>query len=129
MDKQILSIGLKVLLSLILCFGVQYAILTYFDFSDSLKSLGYSLQGFYGFELIFTIVMLLAMFGIKNSLPEQLGFVFLGFITLRLVASYLFAANGLDHEDTTGAFKYNFLLIILVFLVGDAFIAYRILNK
>lgn len=129
MDKQILSIGLKVLLSLILCFGVQYAILTYFDFNDQLKSLGYTLQGFYGFEFIFTVVMLLAMFGIKNSLPEHLGFVFLGFITLRLIASYLFGASGLDHENTHEIFKFNFLVIVLVFLAGDAFIAYRILNK
>lgn len=91
--------------------------------------LGYSLEMFYGFEFIFSVVIFFALFGIKNSMPNNLGFVFLGFITLRLIASYLFAKRGLDHEMIQEGFKYNFLVIILVFLGGDAFVAYSILNK
>ncbi|MHC5201042.1 hypothetical protein [Myroides sp. LJL119] len=129
MDKSILKIGLKVIISLVICFFAQYAILYFSGWDSSLSKLGYSLAGLYGFELIFSIVILLAMVGIVKSLPEHLGFVFLGFITLRLIGSYLFVEQGLDHVDTDDAFKYNFVIVVLVFLGTDAYTAFRVLNK
>lgn len=129
MSKEALGVGLKVIVSLLICFAVHFAIISFTDFGDSINNLGYSLIGFYGFELIFTLGVFFAMFGMKSSMPNNLGFVFLGVITLRLIASYLFAREGLDNEEVDQTFKYNFLIIVLVFLAGDAYIAYHILNK
>ncbi|MBB1140605.1 DUF6168 family protein [Myroides sp. WP-1] len=129
MDKETLQIGLKLFIGLVVVFALHYAVVAFTNAGNSLIELGYSLEQFYGFEFIFSIIIFFAMFGIKNSLPNNLGFVFLGFITVRLIASYLFAKNGLDHEMADEGFKYNFLVIVLVFLGGDAFVAYSILNK
>lgn len=129
MSKEALGVGLKVLISLLICFAVHYAIISFTDFGNSIVNLGYSLLGFYGFELIFTLGVFFAMFGMKSSMPNNLGFVFLGVITLRLIASYLFAREGLDSEAVDQTFKYNFLVIVLIFLASDAYIAYHILNK
>ncbi|MHC5353184.1 hypothetical protein ACYSNX_03180 [Myroides sp. LJL115] len=129
MDKNLLNIGFKVLGILIICFCAQFAVLYFTGWHESLSNLEYSLVGLYGFELIFSIVIFFAMIGIAKSLPEQLGFVFLGFITLRLIGSYLFAEQGLDHVDTQDVFKYNFVIIVLIFLGTDAYTAYRVLNK
>lgn len=129
MDKETVQIGLKLFIGLVVAFALHYAVIAFTDAGNSLLDLGYSLEKFYGFEFIFSIIIFFAMFGIKNSLPNNLGFVFLGFITMRLIASYLFAKNGLDHEMMDEGFKYNFLLLVLVFLGGDAFVAYSILNK
>lgn len=129
MDKNILNIGLKVIICIAICFIAQFAILYFTNWDSSLSKLNYSLAGLYGFELIFSIVILFAMVGMAKSLPEQLGFVFLGFITLRLIGSYLFAEQGLDHVDTDDTFKYNFVIVVLVFLGTDAYTAFRVLNK
>lgn len=129
MSKEALGVGLKVIVSLLICFAVHFAIISFTDFGDSINNLGYSLIVFYGFELIFTLGVFFAMFGMKSSMPNNLGFVFLGVITLRLIASYLFAREGLDNEEVDQTFKYNFLIIVLIFLAGDAYIAYHILNK
>lgn len=129
MDRETVQMGVKLLVGLIVVFALHYAVVAFTSAGDSLIALGYSLEKFYGFELIFTIATFFGLVGIKNSLPNNLGFVFLGFITLRLIASYLFAKKGLDHEMVEEGFKYNFLAIVLVFLGGDAFVAYRILNK
>ena len=129
MDRETVQIGLKLFIGLVVVFVMHYAVVAFTDAGNSLLELGYSLEKFYGFEFVFSLIIFFALFGIKNSLPNNMGFVFLGFITMRLIASYLFAKNGLDHEMTDEGFKYNFLLIVLVFLGGDAFIAYSILNK
>lgn len=129
MDKGILSIGVKLSIGLLICFGMHFAIFSFTNFGDSFKSLNYSLESFYGFEFIFSIASLFALTGIKNSMPNNLGYVFLGLITLRLFASYLFARTGLDSEQVDEFFKYNFLLIVLIYLAGDAYIGYSILNK
>lgn len=129
MDKETLHIGLKLFIGLVVVFALHYAVVAFTDAGESLMDLGYSLEKFYGFEFLFSIALFFSMFAIKNSLPNNLGFVFLGFITLRLIASYLFARKGLDSETVVEGFKYNFLAIVLVFLGGDAFVAYSILNK
>ncbi|WP_413511058.1 DUF6168 family protein [Myroides odoratus] len=129
MDKETLHIGLKLFIGLVVVFALHYAVVAFTDAGESLMDLGYSLEKFYGFEFLFSIALFFSMFAIKNSLPNNLGFVFLGFITLRLIASYLFAKKGLDSEAVVEGFKYNFLVIVLVFLGGDAFVAYSVLNK
>lgn len=129
MDKETVSLSLKLFGVLAVVFAIHFALFTYTDFGQSFVELGYSLAGFYGFEFIFSIGMLFAMQGIKTSMPNSLGYVFLGFITVRLLASYLFVREGLDSDNVDELFKYNFLLVVLIYLGGDAFIAYRILNK
>ncbi len=129
MDKKILGIGVRVLAFIIICFCVQYAVLYFTGSHEFISKLGHSLEGLYGFELIFSVVMLFAMVGISKSLPEQLGFVFLGFITLRLIGSYLFVQQGLDSIEAHDVFKYNFVITVLVFLATDAYTAFKVLNK
>ncbi|WP_121964822.1 hypothetical protein [Myroides sp. N17-2] len=129
MDKGTLGLGLKILGVLAIAFALHFALFTFTDFGQSFVELGYSLVGFYGFELLFTIGILFAMEGIKTSMPNSLGYVFLGFITVRLLASYLFVRAGLDSEKVDELFKYNFLLVVMIYLGGDAFVAYHVLNK
>ncbi|MDR2222615.1 MAG: DUF6168 family protein [Flavobacteriaceae bacterium] len=129
MTKDILGIGLRVIVGLLLCFMLHYALFTFTSLGQSFTQLGYSLPALYGFEIAFSIGVLLAMVGIKSSMPNNLGYVFLGFITLRLVASYLFVQEGLDSEQVDVMFKYNFLGTVLIFLAGDAYVAYHVLNK
>ncbi|MGL4581433.1 MAG: hypothetical protein ACRCVU_00480 [Flavobacterium sp.] len=129
MGKETLGLGLKILGILAIAFALHFALFTFTDFGQSFVELGYSLVGFYGFELLFTIAILFAMEGIKTSMPNSLGYVFLGFITVRLLASYLFVRAGLDSENVDELFKYNFLLVVMIYLGGDAFVAYHVLNK
>ncbi len=129
MDKGSIKVGLQLLIALIVIFALHYAFVALTDSSESLTNMGFTLEKFYAFEILFSLIVFFALYGIKNSLPENLGFVFLGLITLRLIASYLYVQEALDNEQVEQAFKFNFLAIVLIFLAGDAFVAYNILNK
>lgn len=129
MEKRTIKIGLQLLIGLIIVFAIHYGFVAVTESGASLSDMGYTLEKLYAFEFLFSIIIFIALNGIKNSLPENLGFVFLGFITLRLIASYLFVQSALDHEQVDQIFKFNFLGTVLVFLAGDAFVAYNILNK
>lgn len=129
MGKGIIKVGLQLLIAFIVVFTLHYAIVALTSSGESLTNMGFTLEKFYAFEILFSVIIFFALFGIKNSLPDNLGFVFLGLITLRLIASYLYAQDALDNEQVDQVFKFNFLAIVLIFLAGDAFVAYNILNK
>lgn len=129
MDKEILKTGGEALFLLIICFAVHRGIFLIADYGESLHRLGYSLSGLYGFEFIFTVILFLSIAGVRSVLPNSLGFLFLILITLRLAGSYLFVRSGLDSPQGDEAFKYNFLIVVLVFLGTDTYLVYRILNK
>ncbi len=129
MEKGIIKVGLQLLIAFIVVFTLHYVIVALTSSSESLTSMGFTLEKFYAFEVLFSVITFFALYGIKNSLPDNLGFVFLGLITLRLIASYLYAQEALNSEQVDEIFKYNFLAIVLIFLAGDAFVAYNILNK
>lgn len=129
MGKGIIKVGLQLLIAFIVVFTLHYAIVALTSSGESLTNMGFTLEKFYAFEILFSVIIFFTLFGIKNSLPDNLGFVFLGLITLRLIASYLYAQDALDNEQVDQVFKFNFLAIVLIFLAGDAFVAYNILNK
>ncbi|MDR0229256.1 MAG: hypothetical protein LBI72_09355 [Flavobacteriaceae bacterium] len=129
MTKDTLGVTLRVIAAMLVCFIVHYVLFAFTNIGQSFVQLGYDLPVLYGFEVIFSIGIILAMVGIKSSMPNSLGYVFLGFITLRLFASYLFVKEGLDSEQVDEMFKYNFLGTVLIFLAGDGYVAYHVLNK
>lgn len=129
MSKDMLGVSLRLVVVLLLFFIAHFVLFTTTDIGHSMVSLGYSLPILYLIEFVFSIGLVLSMVGIKNSMPHSLAYVFLGFITLRLVVSYIYVSEGLNGGMGDDTFKYNFLTVVLIFLGGDAYVAYNVLNK
>lgn len=129
MNKDMLSVGVRITVVLLLTFVLHFVLFATTDIGESMKSLGYNLPVLYLMEFVFSISLVVAMFAIMNSLPHSLGYVFLGFITLRLVASYIYISEGLNGGMADDAFKFNFLTVVLIFIMADAYVAYNVLNK
>lgn len=114
---------------IILAFAAHTGLLYVANLQSEWDQFNYSLIGIYSFELIFTALFFFALIGIYRVMPANFGFVFLGLITLRAVASYIFINKGLEIEGASSFLKYNFLVGFMLFLALDAVIAYAILNK
>jgi len=57
-----------------------------------------------------------------------LGFVFLGLLTLKFVLNYVYIHNGLA-KPQADILKYNYLIVVVLFLFYDVIFAYKALNK
>lgn len=129
MSKDMIRVGVRLTVVLLLAFVLHFVLFETTDIGESTKNLGYNLPVLYLMEFVFSISLVVALFAIMNSLPHSLGYVFLGFITLRLVASYIYISSGLNGGMADDAFKFNFLTVVLIFIAADAYVAYNVLNK
>ena len=109
-------------------FGIHTLLLSAFDQEHWWIGSGYSLIGFYAFNSIGSLVMLFALAGAIFSLPKQFGFVFLGGILLKMVASYIYLQHGLGLLENN-FIELNFLLVFFLFLFYDIYVAFRLINQ
>lgn len=129
MNRFNLKLGLQVFLVLVLFFALHLGLSIVLGFYNEWDGMGISLFGIYGFGFVLTCLIYVALIGIDFSMPQSVGYVFLGLITVRGIASYLLIDRYLEVSGSGDFLKYNFLISFLLFLLTDAFMAYRVLNK
>lgn len=83
----------------------------------------------YALQFLLSVVMIFTTVGIGNAMPQSLGYVFLGFLTLKVVVTYWVVMPVLEQEVVVDFFKYNYLGVFFLFLFFDVYIAYRVLNQ
>lgn len=83
----------------------------------------------YALQMIMSIIIVFAMVGIGQSMPQNLGYVFLGFLTLKLVINYLLVNPALESGNESDFFKYNYLGVFFLFMIFDVYVTYRVLNQ
>lgn len=88
-----------------------------------------SLWQIYALQMIMSIIIVFAMVGIGQSMPQNLGYVFLGFLTLKLVINYLLINPALESGNESDFFKYNYLGVFFLFMIFDVYVTYRVLNQ
>lgn len=128
-NKFNLKLGLQVVFFLIVCFLVHFGLTLVLGLDGQWNQYDISLTGIYGFGFILTILIYFAVIGIHFSMPQSLGYVFLGLITIRGISSYLLIDRYMEVNDSSDFLKYNFLISFFVYLISDAYMAYRVLNK
>lgn len=109
-------------------YGIHHVVLANKDIQQYWIQSGYSLKGLYFFGFIasffVTIVVLLGQW----AMPKNVGFIFLGVMTVKVIASYLFIQGGLNKfEDDF--IEYNFLVVFFIFLFFDVFVAFKAINE
>jgi len=89
----------------------------------------YPIYGIYLFFLILSLAILLFLIRIKETKPEQIGFVFLVLISIQFALSYIFLMPVLEREGASVYIeKINFFVIFIIFLALEVFLTSRLLN-
>ena len=111
-----------------IAYGVQVYLQDHLGVASDWSRVSISLGEIYLVQVVLSLVLLVALVMVKKSAAQQLGFVFLGAFTLKVVVSYFFAHNVLDQPDVD-FFKYNYLAVFFLFMIFDLYVAYSMLNK
>lgn len=83
----------------------------------------------YALQFLLSALVIIAVVSIGNVMPNNLGFVFLGVLTLKVVVNYIMLKPVLKANDSGDFFKYNFLIVFFLFMFFDVYVTYRILNQ
>lgn len=83
----------------------------------------------YALQMLMSIIIVFAVVGIGQSMPQNLGYVFLGFLTVKLVINYLLINPALESGNESDFFKYNYLGVFFLFMIFDVYVTYRVLNQ
>lgn len=81
-------------------------------------------------QVILSIIVLLVLLQVERKSKDQLGYVFLGLSSAKVIISYVFAKQFLFQEAIIEKeIKINFFIAFLIFLCLDAYFVIRLLNK
>ena len=126
--SEIFRYLIQLALFTVLAFGMHFGFQYVFEQSDYWKTAHYNLVQIYFVEMMLSVVLVIGVVVAKKTTPGNLGFAFLGLITLKAVVSYLFIAPVLDQETQDTVLKHNFLIIFLIYLAFDVYVTYQLLN-
>lgn len=128
MGKAIVFVGQLVLLALV-SFGLHFLLHSLTKKLPLWDTAYMDIWQVYVLQLLMSIVIIFAVVGIGNSMPQNLGYVFLGFLTLKVAVSYFVINPALESGTDNDFFKYNFLVVFFLFMMFDVYVTYRILNQ
>ncbi len=95
---------------------------------DQWSKTGYTLMNLYLLGFFTSLVVVILILTIHRTMPKNLGIVFLGAITLKVLVFYIYISKGLNQFDNK-FLEYNFIIVFFVFLICDVFVAFRALNE
>lgn len=112
----------------LIAFGLHSAFHWVFEQGAYWQTAHYTLVQLYFVEVLLTAIVVMGLVLVKKTSIGNLGFAFLGLITLKAVANYFFIAPVLNHEVQDDVLKHNFLIVFFIFLAFDLYVAYQLLN-
>lgn len=121
---------LKTLLSIAVpAFVIHFLIFQIPFLNEKQSTFYYSIPILYLLYFIFSKVTLFILDVIAQKSFENVGFTFLLLTSLQIGLSYLIIKPILDSPGDNSVEKWNFFVIMFLFLAIEAFITIRILNK
>ena len=127
MNNYIKNILMLVLLAVTAYFA-HYLVLDGMELSAFWSQSGYSLLGMYAVGAVGSLFALVLIMLTNWAMPKNLGFVFLGIMTIKVIAGYIYIRKGLGVFEND-FIEYNFLVVFFLFLFFDVFIAFQALNQ
>ncbi len=128
MGKALAFIGQLAILALV-SFGLHFLLQSITKQSVHWETASVQLWQIYALQFLLSALLIFGVVGIGKSMPQNLGFLFLGFLTLKLVINYIAIRGALETTATDNFFKYNFLVVFFLFMFFDVYVTYRVLNQ
>lgn len=127
MNNYIKSI-LMLLVFTVTAFFAHYLVLNGMELGDYWSRSEYTLLGLYTFGGVGSLLALVLIMLTNWAMPKNLGFVFLGIMTIKVIAGYIYVRKGLGVFEND-FIEYNFLAVFFLFLFFDVFVAFQALNQ
>ncbi len=131
-NKQKMNNYLKYLMLLLFVaaasFAAHYLVVNSMDVSQYWLQSGYSLMGMYTFGVVSSFCVIVFVLVAQWAMPKKLGLVFLGAMTVKAIASYIYIHGGLGMFEND-FLEYNFLIVFFIFLFLDVFVAFHVINQ
>lgn len=128
MGKATVFLGQLIILALVSS-GLHFLLHSLTEKTPFWETAYMDLWQIYVLQLVLSIIVIFAIVGIGNSKPENLGYVFLGILTLKVMVNYFVIRPLIKSEADQDFFKYNFLAVFFLFMIFDVYVTYRILNQ
>lgn len=116
------------LLLTVTAYFAHYLVLGGMELSHLWAQSGYSLLGMYVVGAIGSLMALVLILLTNWSMPKNLGFVFLGLMTVKMIGGYIYVRKGLGVFEND-FIEFNFLVVFFLFLFFDVFVAFQVLNQ
>lgn len=123
------SFVFQLIMLALVTFGVHYLYHNLVGAADAWVSAPMELWQIYGLQLAISIVVIFAVLAIGKTMPQNLGFVFLGLLTLKLLINYIILRPVLQSGQDIQFFKLSYLLVFFLFMFFDVYVTYRVLNQ
>lgn len=127
MSSYIKNILMLLVLSVTAYFA-QYLVIDGMELSGLWSQCDYSLHGMYAFGSIGSLLALVLIMLTNWAMPKNLGFVFLGIMTIKAIAGYIYVRKGMGVFEND-FIEYNFLVVFFLYLFFDVFMAFQALNQ
>lgn len=122
---------LKYILMLVIltitAFAAHYLVITGLEVQHFWGQTDYSMLGLYTFATVSSLLAVVFILLTQYAMPKNLGFVFLGIMTIKVIAGFIYIQDGLGTFDNK-FIEYNFLAVFFLYLFFDVFIAFKVLN-
>ena len=128
MSKAVAFVGQLAILGLV-SFGLHFLLHSISKDLSFWDTAYISLWQIYALQFLLSVAVIFGVVGIGNSMPQNLGYVFLGFLTLKVVVNYLVIRPALEPSVGSDFFKHNYLAVFFLFMIFDVYVTYRILNQ
>lgn len=127
--NNIVRFGLQLLIMSVVVFGLHYGCQYIFNLSAHWDKALYTMPQLYAVQFILSLIVMVGVVMVKKGVASNLGYAFLGLITLKTAVSYFFIQPVLNTQPQDGFLKHNFLAVFLVYLTFDVYVTYRLLNQ
>ena len=109
---------------LLIVYGISLLVNQVFEFNKKWVDTSNTFNQVFMFFSVSSFILLIIHYLVYKKNKEQLGFVFLVTLTIKVAASFLFIKGIVNVFEKYYAFSYFF-----IFLLIDVFITVRLLNK
>ncbi|SFU27385.1 hypothetical protein SAMN05216480_101154 [Pustulibacterium marinum] len=121
-QKLIFVFLLLSILSFVLIWGLHESVLT--------NTIHLTVNGIFLFHFGITLLILIQLYLINKKLPEQLGFIFLGMITLKLILVGVYLAPHITQKEIyTNSELTLFAIPYFIFLTFEVYFTKQLLDK
>ena len=129
MDKKFIATLVKMTGIAAACAIVNILLYQMPQLHDQAATFTYSVATVYGLFFGFAVIILFALHLIAKNDASQVGYVFLGLTSLKVVGSYFFIEPVLTKTVSFPTEKINFFAIFMLFLFIEAYFTAILLNK